>query len=63
MIINIPTPNAVHQYNSGIGDTNCMDQNIVAFRVSIREKNGGGQHLHGLASSTNAKRNNFSKNL
>ena len=46
-IINIPTPNAVYQYNSGMGGTDRMNQNINAFRVSITEKNGGGQYLHG----------------
>ena len=39
-ITNIPTPNAVHQYNSGMGGTDCIDQNINTFRVS-QEKNGG----------------------
>ena len=37
-IINIPTPNAVCQYKSGMDGTDRMDQNINAFRVSIRGK-------------------------
>ena len=37
-IINIPTQNAFHQCNSGMGGTNRMDQNINAFRVLIRGK-------------------------
>ena len=37
-IVQIPTPNAVKQYNFGMGGTDRMDQIINAFRVAIRGK-------------------------
>ena len=36
--VNIPTPEAVREYNLGMGGTDCMDQNINAYRVSVRGK-------------------------
>ena len=36
--VNIQTPFAVQQYNSGMGGTDRMDQNINAYRVAIRGK-------------------------
>ena len=34
--VNIQSPFAVQQYNSGMGGTDRMDQNINAYRVAIR---------------------------
>ena len=36
--VNILTPKAVREYNQGMGETDRMDQNINAYRVSIRGK-------------------------
>ena len=40
--VQIPMPNMVAQYNSFMGGTDRMDQNVAKFRISIRIKNGGG---------------------
>ena len=46
--VNIPTHKAVREYILGMEGTDCIDQNITAYRVSIRGKNGGGLYLHGF---------------
>ena len=45
--VNIQTSFTVQQYNSRMGGTDRMDQNINACRVAIRGKNGGGAYLLG----------------
>ena len=46
---NIQIPKAVCEYNLGMGKSDCMDQNINAYRIFIkRKKNGGSLYFHGF---------------
>lgn len=37
-IIHVPRPNAIGKYNSSMGGTDLMDQNVARHRISIRSK-------------------------
>lgn len=37
-IIQVPRPNLIGKYNSSMGDTDLMDQNIARYRIAIQSK-------------------------